>query len=282
MDIDIERDIRSWCATNELVDAVLGSTPPVVHEGGIFHYHVPGSKRQLLRGLTAVIRDVLVYKHPIGKKGTARKTLEEEEGMHLSSPALFAHGSMTGIMRGSRVHREIEDAIAMPTHVFLRKYPEGMHTLTYRTLAAIDEKGWRPIKAEFIVYDLELKIATRIDVLAVNKEGKILVVENKTGYAHDAFLLANDGEWCKDPMVAAILGHLPCTPKNISLIQATISLLMLVRMLRFNESMIGACVVQTDDDNTRWCPVSHDFVEGVGVPLYALFKLKGTTTRRKK
>lgn len=272
MDIDIERDIIAWCSNPSVVKAIHAFSPPVVHEAGVYHYHVHGQKRVLLRGLTRTMREALVEREP-GSRSTGRKDPGNGEEEIPEDPAAFAEASLTGVMRGSRVHREVEDAILMSPKVFLRKYPRGMRSDTRRLLGALDERGWRPFKAEFIVYDLDLGIATRIDLLAVNREGRVLFVENKTGYGNGTFIDGPPGDWKVD---------LPfeCTQKALALVQATMGLLMAVRLLRLDERAVEACVVQVDETALRWCPVPTEFIQENGANLYQHFALCNYSKRK--
>src|SRR6185295_4276490 len=130
-----------------------------------------------LTGITTLIHDLLITDSPKRRRGDPkpRKPRVENPRKRAERVARDAYKrsipfprremlqeQLTGFMRGSRIHRQIEDAVLLDVENFRRKHPEGMHYWAHQILQAILSHGWCPVVSEFVVFDLQLKAATRI------------------------------------------------------------------------------------------------------------------------
>lgn len=264
MQVRVNRDISPFVETTQWVDALQQHVSPVIQEAGVYHYYAPGSpKSRTLSGVTTLMRKYLVGKRKRGApKFRAAKRRVKRNGQGLQ-------GRLGGFMRGSLVHRQVEDAVLLDAENFLRRHPDGMHPWARALFDAISAMRLRPLVAEYVVYDLALGAAFRIDFIAVDRKGRLHVFETKTGYVGGAF--ANDhhaGRWLPGFLDARAESDLPCSPQNQAVIQATLGALMLARTLRLPTRAYKVCVVHLEQNKVRIVQVPRRFLVETGIPVY--------------
>ncbi len=142
--------------------------------------------------------------------------------------------SQMGHERGTMIHAQMDALINMDPETFLHIHRYGAHPWAVASLKTmVLGKGWLPLRAEFPVADLELGMATRIDMVACTGAGRIVVIEYKTGYAGGKFDREDRNEW-SSPVLRRLaeVGVWPCTPRNRAIIQCMLGADMLRRMWR--------------------------------------------------
>lgn len=184
---------------------------------------------------------------------------------------------LRGPGRGTLIHTQIEDSVLHDAEHFARRHAHGMHPWARSLLGALLQRGLRPFKAEFIVHDADMRCATRIDLVAVDRTGRLHFIENKTGYAngkwHDvrgAAQAAREGtgaRWRPDYLNA--LAFFPCTARNQAAVQAVLGARMAARMLRLPPETYSVAVARVSDDGVDYVPVADTFVKDVGSQLDA-------------
>jgi hypothetical protein len=108
-----------------------------------------------------------------------------------------------GKEHGERVHAEMQYFTDCMVHgkgvdEFYRgvKDPDPC---TLRFICCLDKKGWIPIVSELQIWDEDLRIATSIDLIALDlNTGKVILLELKTGYEGESYgPLPNDPKFPK-------------------------------------------------------------------------------------
>jgi len=199
---------RAWVRHSGWYDMIMGYHTPVISEGR--RYTWQGGR--VIPGLTSVMtHQLMVERRKRGKRIRLKRT------------------GIRGAQLGSLVHRQIEDWILHDGAGFRARHPRGPHAYTVR---AMDEmvrvRGWQPIRAEYVVHDPQVNMATRIDVVCLKRDGTPVFVELKTQYEGGAFDAQDpDKRWrCSGPLRGC-----SCTPADQAAVQITLGVIM-VRLRR--------------------------------------------------
>jgi hypothetical protein len=259
---------------------ILKQQLPLVHEGGTYVY-VPGGTRNpvTMVGLTTAMSKYL-YAPLQAVKKRARKPAEtpaaklKRQRSKARQVALRAKltvqqrmmMSLKGRVRGSLIHRHIMDRLTLDDENFLRRNTTGIHPWARRLLEVFVGRGWHPIAAEFPALDANINMATQNDLVAVDESGKLVFIEDKTGYADDAFNQV-DAVWSFE-LPAALRGRFPCTPRNRAIVQATLGALMAVSRLRLEDDAFSVWVARIDDSTVELFPVKQSFLHLVAIHIY--------------
>jgi hypothetical protein len=86
-----------------------------------------------------------------------------------------------GRRRGSRVHKQIEMLTNYGTSA-VRRSRHRIDDYTRKFCVALAAWKWRPVRAELPLYDPDVDIATKADLLCVDAQDRVVLVEIKTGY----------------------------------------------------------------------------------------------------
>lgn len=167
-----------------------------------------------------------------------------------------------GSIRGSQVHQELEDFILLNETFFLKKH-QTLHPWTKRILTHIvTRERWQPLISEFAVHDSVLGVGTAIDMVCVDREGKLIFLEFKTGYRD--YFRNHDG----------FLSHSLCFMRNSPMHWATIQLVFSVLMvlkhfgpLRLEDT--ASYVIRVDEDDLECYPIKNDFIRLKGADILA-------------
>lgn len=89
--------------------------------------------------------------------------------------------SSEGIARGTRVHKEIEVVVNRGWEEAKLFFGEKLHPFTTKAIIAMREWKWQPIISEMIAYDPFMDVATKIDLICLDKNKDIVLVEWKCG-----------------------------------------------------------------------------------------------------
>ncbi len=122
--------------------------------------------------------------------------------------------------------------INMDVETFMGIHQFGAHPWAAAGLEAmIKKRKWWPLKSEFLVGDLATGLCTPIDQLACTRNGTIIAIETKTGYAGGNFLRTDGFKWSTPLLVKlAERGVWPCTPKFRAMLQLMMGADMFMRM----------------------------------------------------
>lgn len=157
-----------------------------------------------------------------GKRSTASKVVGRKWS---DVQRICENSTKSGIELGTRVHEQMEDYVKLSEADFRRRhYKINAHTL--QLIVALNGWGLTLLGSEVAIRDPNLEYATAIDVACADSDGKLVLVEVKTGY-RDYFKLS------KGPMRKP-MHKFACSPKN----QASMQIL-LAQMTLFYAYGIG-------------------------------------------
>lgn len=313
MNLSYQRDIAEWVRTDRWLALVQAHQSPVAKEGGVFRLFSqdPAAPAALQRsynlaGVTRLMADY-VYREsgkrarPAssrgGKAGRAQRGMrksqygEDTGGLGRPSAPEFAGAGksdghtmlrLTGPMRGTLVHRQIEDSVLHDNENFLRRHAQGMHPWARSLMKCLLKRGMRPFRAEFTVHDADMGAATQIDLLAVDQTGRLVFIENKTGYGGGDWMCVAEGTAWRLDVLTALGASFPCNPRNRAVVQATLGALMAVRMLRLPEEAFAVLVLRVHDAAVDYVPVHPDFVRTTGLALYGALLAARRAERRER
>ena len=159
-----------------------------------------------------------------------------------------------GRKRGSRVHKQIEHLTNYGTRALKRKR-RGLDEYTKKILIALKIYKWRPVAAEVTLYDPTMKIATKADLLCIDDRGRLVLIENKTGY------YASWRRACHE-MSGPFSTPISDSPCNQSLMQ----LMFTKRMIEnYGVRVDRAFTLRVDPDGVVPYPLSSDLEEDADV-----------------
>jgi hypothetical protein len=218
---------------------------------------------------------------------TKKKPMEKKKTKKVKTPSSSPDGA-SGAQRGTIVHKQVQLLFVLNAEqqqgTLLALYPRGIDPYATRLYAAYKRRGWYPLAAEFVVYDMELGIATPVDQLLVNSEGHLIVVELKTEYGRQAFRRPDRGWRDKNNPADMLLkpgrlinvwrpehrcllkGH--CTPLKKARIQCGIGTLMLMRLLGLPLGCLSAYVVRVSEEPIEFLEVKREWLQTQGLALY--------------
>ena len=189
------------------------------------------------------------------------------------APIKHEKGGITGRARGTMIHHHIHDMVYMDEATFKRAHPEGKHKWAENVWKHLKERNWYPIIPEFLVYRLDYYLATRIDLVCVERHsGKILFIELKTGYVDDFIDDLPGHAWTKE-----IMKNYACSHEKLALVQIDLGVQMalddlceLSDMPDWPDHVWEAYVVHVFDDvkEPRLTELNKDFFKEHGKVLY--------------
>jgi hypothetical protein len=304
MNLSPERDIIAHLA--HPADARLLFTHTYVGaigaEGGSYQFVDPVShKSRRLRGLTTVLAQLYwpaftpwrakgKEKGAANGNGPLKRTLQSvaqvtknkrpRAGASAHGPGLtpirpaaltlVAPPTLTaaarGHVRGSIMHRQMEDLMTLDAESFRRRNPDGEHPWTARLFRALIARGKIPLASEFRVADLALGVATRIDLVAVDeKTGHLCFLEYKTAGSRELFHVAETSEAPLERVLRAT--RLPNSALVRAMLQATVGATMAVKMLGLRNAF-EVTVVLVTEQAIDFIDIQDDFILGTGVAVY--------------
>jgi hypothetical protein len=210
-----ETEALAWVDDDRSARAFLESP----HQGQLrskgktnFYYTQPGQEDKPLRGLTDPLRECFWPQEANGKlrkafyardpETKARKKNSARRPVPKPGKPSSAYGSLTiplkkarpkgksalktnsikALRQGSQVHNQIDQVAKLGVNEFLDKN-DSFHPFVLAVILAlhVHHPELRILKTEFLAGCPVLGIATRIDIVCVDKQGRIYVVETKTG-----------------------------------------------------------------------------------------------------
>jgi hypothetical protein len=186
------------------------------------------------------------------RSGEQRAKVSKGKTINLS-PLL----ALRGAMRGTLVHRQVEEMIRLSEEEMLaapgNEY--GIHPDTTSIFRALLGIHVRPFKSEFRAYSCELSVATKIDLLGIDHDGRILVIEDKTGY-ESSFSMPTGSEW-----ICPELRRWPATAETMALVQVVIGLLLVHSVLGVPIDQMRALVIHVTKSRTDIVELTRDEID---------------------
>lgn len=284
--------IIAWCGSGNtrirdntvFIKRICDYQSPVVSTGATYSYvgtGVDDAKPILLKGLTSVMSGYLYRDAPDAGRKRSHSAANAPPARPLAAHNFRGRGKLRGFQRGTLIHTQIEDAVHLTPAQFTARHPEGIHPWAHALLTEILARGWRPVKSEFIVHDRDVFMATRIDIVCVDKNGHLYLIETKSGYANGTFDM-DDGtaQWAIPEL--ATVPNFPCTPRNLAVIQICMGGLMAHRMLALPFDAFTCIVARVDDHSIQFVPVAPTFLAGPPTRAYEhLYRVRGPNARKK-
>lgn len=169
-------------------------------------------------------------------------------------------GRFGGTILGKKIHKQLEDFILLDKKNF-RKIHNHLHSWTDRILRYImSDMSLQPLQGEFMIYDETLRIGTSIDMICVNKEGKLIFFEFKTGYKD--YFENNDG------MMTKSLFFMKNSPLNWATIQLITSVIMISKShsIPLNDTL--SYIIRIDDHDLDCYNIPNSFIKKTSHHIY--------------
>ncbi len=146
-----------------------------------------------------------------GKRSSASKVVGRKWS---DVKRICENSTKSGIELGTRVHEQMEDYVKLSEADFRRRhYKINAHTL--QLIVALNGWGFTLLGSEVAIRDPNLEYATAIDVVCLDSEGKLVLVEVKTGY-RDYFKLSKG-------LMRRPMNKFACSPINQARMQILLS-----------------------------------------------------------
>ncbi len=227
----------------------------VINTSGAYYHLDAEGKYRVLSGLLPRLKQTYwphsTYQQMMKQaKRTPRKDGESEN-----------KGRFGGLVRGSRVHKQLHDFVLLDRKNF-KKTHKKLDAFTARILSAVvDKLKLQPFLPEFDVYDEAMGVGTSVDLIALDSDGKLALVEYKTGYKR-SYTSGADG------FMARTLHRMPCTPQNQATLQVMGSALILNKCYGVPLHEMRLYVMRCDDAVVEVNPVPQTFVTKLADSMY--------------
>lgn len=271
MDIDPERVVTVLKDPAMALAVLRHERNQRVHDaGGSFYYDdsVSGKQAIPLSGLLPRIHDTYglrefsaIKRAPSGGAGVTKRKKKGKAAKTDGKGSRFG-----GLIKGTFVHQDMRDFVMYDaknynrTHRQSKKQTDG-HRLTTRLMEFIvARQKWMPFLPEFLMFDEQLGVGTRVDMVCVNKQGDLVLLEYKTGYA-------GYFDQAQGVMTRSLAG-LPNTPRQRATLQITVPALILNRRYGIPLRRMHLWVLRVDDAQLDPQLVPPLFVEQYGDAIY--------------
>jgi hypothetical protein len=289
MNLDVERDVLAplgerAAAARALLAHDRNRLTTSAGKNGFHYLDVITGKNVSVRGLTVVLKERCwslnkpprTLAPPPGYIAVSHNAAGERRLFKAPRRGLDA---ARGRVRGTLVHAQVRDLCFLDREHYHRTHPEGAHPWSLQLLDTVTRQGWTPLAAEFIVYNAALRIGTAVDMVAVDKQGTLIFLEFKTGYAGDA--------WCvsSGPMRGALGAAPPSrvamadTARNRAMIQVMLGALLAVHGHQV-DGRIECWVLRVDDAGTELLQLSKTFLLAHGNRILAAWAQEERQRRR--
>lgn len=220
MDASLEKALLFVESNKEEVERLLEHERNyrVIFQGTGFRYERKSDGRYIrLRGLLIVLKEAFFSevnyweqkKLFVKKTGRAQKRTTHSRGPDL------------GRIRGSRIHRELEEFVKLDMKNFT-KLNKCVHPWTKSVLKFVKNNNWLPVASEFKLFDPLLRIGTAVDLVCVTEPGKIVLIEIKTGF--------EEGFFCgSKSMTGPLCSVMNDSPANQACLQVLLSMLIVMK-----------------------------------------------------
>lgn len=193
----------------------------VVFQGMGFRYERKSDGKYMrLSGVLAVIKEAFFPEVDYWQQLKVRNRLFGRD------PKRKAHGRGPdiGFIRGTRVHRELDEFVKLDMKNFAKLNPK-VHPWTKSVLRCIKDNEWIPVACEFMVFDPLIRVGTAIDMVCVTKLGKIVFLELKTGYGNGFFCGSKS-------MTGPLSKVMDDSPANQATLQLLLAMLIVIKYHR--------------------------------------------------
>jgi hypothetical protein len=184
---------------------------------------------------------IMTYRAPTRKRGRYEG---EASSYHHDSTVRFEDGRVYfgrggGRLRGADVHTQIEHYVKWAPPRFTSLYPQGVDPMSKAALVCLFNRKLHPIDTERIVYNLEWRLGTAIDLPCVMGPtgNELALVEVKTGGANGSFTALIDP---REPNMKAPFDGIPDTPLNRARLQILLGKILFERSYPMR---VAACFV---------------------------------------
>ena len=164
-------------------------------------------------------------------------------------------GKHFGLIRGTKIHEQLNDYILFDKPNFLKKHI-NIHPWTKKIFGFIKSKGWCPLVGEFNLYDPALNMGTSVDIVFVSMDtGHLILLEIKTGY--NGYFEENDGCYMEGPLN----GVLENSPINWAILQIVFSTILVVMYHKIELTYIEAWVLRIDTNDIQKIKIENNIIK---------------------
>lgn len=232
--------------------------------GGGYIYCPKGKKRRYLRGLTTWMSEALLRK--VGQP----RSLPKQARAPTPGPL-----QLTGAERGSLVHRQLEHAV---NQGHLDRDPDPYTTSMLHAMVQVYK--WQMIRSEFLVHSLPHNVGFKVDLLACDRKGRMIVGEVKTSYVGGAFDFNSSG--CAWRLACLRDAGIPCTPFGLATVQVVLGAALIARRWRFPVKRMRLYVVRVDHTGVEFSRIHHTIYHQIAAPLLAHMLTTAGARRRRQ
>ena len=289
MNYDFDRDFVRWVDDPEMLNRLYAYRSPVMREGRA--YVIPSAthpgQTEKKTGITTVMK-LHIYKAGAHSRDRMRQRTGRGQQRGNTRPAVVhrwlafnaplragqrpAILLLKGAERGTMVHRQIMEIVFGASMEAVLRLPGnrlGIHPYARMVLThLINEMGLRPFLSEFRIHDAVIDCATQIDLVAIDKTGRIVFIELKTGYSEGRFLRDCGDSW-RIRALADVSATFPCNERNKAVVQIVGGAVMAARKLRIPGTAFSTCVLRVDDYGVYAEIVEPRFMNWLADVLYA-------------
>jgi len=193
-----------------------------------------------------------------GKKGKKKNALKQ--------------ASIAALRQGSQVHRQIDQVVKLGVSEFLARNV-SFHPYALAVILALHafDPELRILHSEYLAGCPTLGIATRIDIVCVDRAGRIYVVETKTGSP-----TAHSWTGCNGLMGGALKDYFGNSAHNRAKVQAIAGAMLAILGTQLSLGQVRCLVAHVNAEHVTLELVPDDVVATVGPIIYAAL-----LTRRK-
>lgn len=182
-------------------------------------------------------------------------------------------GAHEALTRGTLVHEQLAVIVNESVDAFHRRWPreEHKHRYTHDVRSALHAWRLQPVRAELVVYEGGLDLATSIDMVCADTSGAPVLIELKTG---------SDTTFCQGSGTMAPPLHtmLSNSPKNQAAVQLLVGWLICERA--YGCVPAAAYIVNVNADGVHRYPIPPN-VLAARHQLYDILRAwRGATTSR--
>jgi hypothetical protein len=229
-----------------------GRNKNVINTSGAYYYLDKEGKYRILSGLLPRLRSVYWPNNSIYQQMKSVKKRGRGKGGR--------GGRFSGVIRGSQIHRELRDFVVLDGKNF-KKNHKRLHPYSSRILRVIIETmQLQPFLPEHDIYDDDLGIGTSVDMICLDKDGRLVLLEFKTGYK-DYFENA-------DGYMQHCLAKMRNTIQNQATLQLSSAALILEKKYEIPLSDMRLYIIRVDDESIDVVPVDNTFVKTFGPSIY--------------
>jgi hypothetical protein len=212
-------------------------------------------------------------KKPIpSKKNTLPKTNAIKSNHKKRAPGIEA------MRQGSQVHHQIDQVVKLGVNEFLEKN-DSFHPFVLAIIVALHafNPELRILGTEFLIGCPTLGIATRVDIICVDKEGTIYIVENKTGSSTEHIWSGHNGR-----MNGALEEYLGNSAHNRAKVQAIASAMLAILGTDLSLDRVRCLVAHVNNKEVKLELVPDQVTVKLGPIIYSALLTHMTRSRHLK